>query len=78
MVTPIAASLGDLTTLYLLSIIANLFYGLHSTHIWAMPVIITILILLIPVWGHIAKKNEYVSDVLVSGWEPVIAAMVIR
>ena len=77
-VTPIAASLGDLTTLYLLAVISRFFYGIHATMPLLMPILIAIFVLLIPVWAYIASKNEYVSDVLVSGWEPVIAAMVIR
>ena len=76
--TPIAASLGDLTTLYLLAVIARFFYGIHSTVPLLMPILIGVFILLIPIWAYVASKNEYVSDVLVSGWEPVIAAMVIR
>ena len=76
--TPIAASLGDLTTLYLLAVIARFFYGIHSTVPFLMPILIGVFILLIPIWAYVASKNEYVSDVLVSGWEPVIAAMVIR
>jgi len=76
-VTPIAASLGDLTTLYLLAVISRFFYKLHSEYPVVMPVIIIVFILLIPIWAVIAHRNEYVTDVLVSGWEPVIAAMVI-
>ena len=77
-VTPIAASLGDLTTLYLLAVFAKFFHNLHSDYPAVMPIIIIVFIILIPVWAFIARINEYVSDVLVSGWEPVIAAMVIR
>lgn len=77
-VTPIAASLGDLTTLYLLAIIARFFHKLHSVHPMVMPVVILVFLILIPVWALIARRNEYVADVLISGWEPVIAAMVIR
>lgn len=76
-VTPIAASLGDLTTLYLLAIIARFFHKLHSVHPMVMPVVILVFLILIPVWALIARRNEYVADVLISGWEPVIAAMVI-
>merc|ERR1711970_869728 len=76
-VTPIAASLGDLTTLYLLAVFAKFFHNIHSDYPAVMPIIIIVFIILIPVWAFIASINEYVSDVLVSGWEPVIAAMVI-
>lgn len=35
------------------------------------------LILLIPVFIYFACKNEYVSDVIYTGWTPIIAAMAI-
>ena len=76
--TPIAASLGDLTTLYLLAVISRFFFEVHSSYPIVMPVLIAVFILLIPIWAMVAYRNEYVSDVLISGWEPVIAAMVIR
>jgi len=76
-VTPIAASLGDLTTLYLLAVISRFFFEVHSSYPIVMPVLIAVFILLIPIWAMVAYRNEYVSDVLISGWEPVIAAMVI-
>lgn len=76
-VTPIAASLGDLITLYMLSTIASYLYSESSKMEWLMPTIVIVLILLIPVWAYISRNNKYVSDVLIAGWEPVIAAMVI-
>ena len=43
-----------------------------------MPLICGIFLLLIPIWAFIAFKNEYTSEVVTNGWEPVIAAMIIR
>ena len=76
-VTPIAASLGDLITLWMLASIATVLYNAHETKPWLMPLLIGLMIILIPVWAIISYRNEYVSDVLIAGWEPVIAAMVI-
>ncbi|PSN44704.1 Solute carrier family 41 member 2 [Blattella germanica] len=75
--TPIAASLGDLTTLALLSWIASLLYKAIDDQQWLAPVIIGVCILLTPVWGWIASKNKYTKEVLDSGWTPVISAMLI-
>jgi len=36
-----------------------------------------ILLLLIPVWFYIVRRNKYVSEVVKEGWGPVFAAMVI-
>jgi len=76
-VTPIAASLVDLITLWMLASIATVLYNAHETKPWLMPLLIGLMIILIPVWAFISYRNEYVSDVLIAGWEPVIAAMVI-
>lgn len=76
-VTPIAASLGDLITLWMLAYISTLLYNQHDDYPWLMPLLIGIMVTLIPFWGLVSYRNKYVSDVLVAGWEPVIAAMVI-
>lgn len=69
--TPIAASLGDLTTLLLLAWIASLLYSDLANEKWLAPVIIFFYILLIPLaaWG--ARRNEHTEKVLRSGWTPV-------
>jgi len=76
-VTPIAASLGDLTTLFMLAVISDFMYQRAEDFPWLMPLIVIVLISLIPVWGWVARNNSYVAEVLIAGWEPVIASMVI-
>lgn len=75
--TPIAASLGDLTTLALLSWISSLLFDAIGNERWLAPLIIIGGILLTPVWAWIASSNAYTREVLSSGWVPVISAMVI-
>lgn len=79
--TPIAASLGDLTTLALLSAISRF---LHScidseagTHHWIAPVISLGFFLILPLWVYITHTNTFTHDVLYTGWTPVLSAMVI-
>lgn len=79
--TPIAASLGDLTTLALLSAISRF---LHScldvdggTHHWIAPIISLGFFLVLPFWVYITHTNHFTHDVLYSGWTPVLSAMVI-
>lgn len=79
--TPIAASLGDLTTLALLSAISRF---LHScidseagTHHWIAPVISLCFFLVLPLWVYITHNNTFTHDVLYTGWTPVLSAMVI-
>ena len=66
-VTPIAASLGDLTTLYMLAFVADYMYSNAKTYPFLMPTIVIVLILLIPVWGWISRNNSHVAEVLVAG-----------
>ncbi|XP_012280722.1 solute carrier family 41 member 1 [Orussus abietinus] len=75
--TPIAASLGDLTTLALLSWIASLLYNAIEYAPWIAPTIILFCILATPFWGYIAARNPFTKEVLDHGWTPVISAMLI-
>ena len=75
--TPIAASLGDLTTLLLLSWIASVLWGdLHKDK-WLAPLIIAFYICLVPFCIYVARKNQHTEKVLYSGWSPVLLAMII-
>uniref|UniRef100_H2ZNE7 SLC41A/MgtE integral membrane domain-containing protein n=1 Tax=Ciona savignyi TaxID=51511 RepID=H2ZNE7_CIOSA len=75
--TPIAASLGDLITLTLLSTI-GLFNVLNNPETaWIGPAIVIFFILITPVLLWLAHRNEYTREVVKYGWEPVIMAMVI-
>lgn len=75
--TPIAASLGDLTTLALLSWIASLLYKNLGNNVVFPGLIIVAGAIIVPVCGYAAAKNHFTKQVLDEGWSPVISAMVI-
>lgn len=75
--TPIAASLGDLTTLTLLAWIAAILFTDLDRDKWLAPVIISGYLLFIPICVYVAKQNKYTEKVLRSGWTPVLLAMMI-
>ncbi|XP_044741589.1 solute carrier family 41 member 1-like isoform X2 [Chrysoperla carnea] len=75
--TPIAASLGDITSLTLLSWISTILYDSIGKQDWLAPSIIAGYVLVTPLWIWIAKKNVHTRDVLYNGWTPVMAAMLI-
>ncbi|XP_035677621.1 solute carrier family 41 member 1-like [Branchiostoma floridae] len=79
--TPIAASLGDLTTLALLSWISNVLWRAitveDGARFWMAPTITVAFFLSAPFWMYISHKNPHTREVLRHGWEPVICAMVI-
>ncbi|KAG8186589.1 hypothetical protein JTE90_020880 [Oedothorax gibbosus] len=74
--TPIAASLGDVTTLGILAAISSYLYKMKENYVPASIVIATF-IFLIPLWAYLSYKNAFVKQVLKTGWAPVIAALII-
>ncbi|KAK3536813.1 hypothetical protein QTP86_026465 [Hemibagrus guttatus] len=75
--TPIAASLGDLITLALLSGISTGLYQELDYNDYANPLVCVFFIALTPIWILIARRIPSTREVLYSGWEPVIIAMAI-
>jgi solute carrier family 41 len=77
--TPIAASLGDLVTLALLSYTSQMIYQLFLYSgpgaIVLSVVILLFFLLLLPLWLGIAYKNEFTKSVVFSGLHPVFIAM---
>ncbi|XP_069062378.1 solute carrier family 41 member 3 isoform X2 [Pleurodeles waltl] len=72
--TPIAASLGDLITLSLLAGISSTLFK-YIDVVYLSPLICAVFIVLIPIWIAVAKQSPSISEVLKSGWQPVIVAM---
>lgn len=75
--TPIAASLGDITSLTLLSWASTFLYDSIGQQDWLAPLVIGGYILIIPLWIWIAKRNPQTRDVLFYGWTPVVGAMLV-
>lgn len=75
--TPIAASLGDLVTLALLSGISWGLYKEMKINLFVNLVVCMLFIALLPLWFIIARRNPTTRQVLATGWEPVIIAMAI-
>lgn len=74
--TPIAASLGDLVTLTILSFLCTFLYNIKD-YIWIHALIFTLYLILIPVFVYCSKRNDFVRDALYNGWIPIIMAMAI-
>ncbi|KAI0355089.1 hypothetical protein OH77DRAFT_1425148 [Trametes cingulata] len=72
---PVAACLGDLVTLSLLGIIAELHLLVLHTPI---PLVIVILLVIAAVgWAFVTNRNEHVKHLLREGWSPLFVAMAI-
>ncbi|XP_011501957.1 PREDICTED: solute carrier family 41 member 1-like [Ceratosolen solmsi marchali] len=75
--TPLAASIGDVVSISVLSTIASHLFLKLETDIWIFYTIILIFFILLPIWICIVLKNKYTRNVLTSGWTPVISALFI-
>uniref|UniRef100_T1IJK9 SLC41A/MgtE integral membrane domain-containing protein n=1 Tax=Strigamia maritima TaxID=126957 RepID=T1IJK9_STRMM len=75
--TPIAASLGDITTIGLLAGIGS---GLHTVihHIvWLGPIVSFLFLALVPIWIFLASRHAYTAQALKTTFIPVLGAMFI-
>lgn len=75
--TPIAASLGDVTTLSLLAWIADILYEDLENEMFTAHIIIGGYFLILPVFLYLAYNNKHTVEVLSTGWTPVLMAMLI-
>uniref|UniRef100_A0A6G1SGW1 Solute carrier family 41 member 1 n=1 Tax=Aceria tosichella TaxID=561515 RepID=A0A6G1SGW1_9ACAR len=77
--SPVAASLGDMTTAALLAVIAHSIYQYsENQRLPYLALIITLLFVgMLPVWISVAKNNPYTSDVITKGWTPIVIAVFI-
>lgn len=75
--TPLAASIGDVVAISLLSFIASLLFQHLDTHLWVCFVIVASYCFLLPFWILVVYRNKYTRNVLTSGWIPVLSALFI-
>lgn len=77
--SPVAASLGDMTTAALLAVIAHSIYHYSLEQQFPyLALIITVLFLgMLPVWISVARSNPYTADVVTKGWTPIVIAVFI-
>ncbi|XP_055390205.1 solute carrier family 41 member 1 isoform X2 [Condylostylus longicornis] len=75
--TPLAASIGDVVSISLLSFIASRLYMHINTHLWICYVVIGVYFCLLPIWTIIVFRNKYTRPVLTTGWTPVLSALLI-
>ncbi|KAI0806786.1 hypothetical protein C8Q74DRAFT_1453140 [Fomes fomentarius] len=72
---PIAACLGDLVTLSLLGVIAELHLFILDTP-WPIIIVVALAVGTIG-WAYMTNRNENVRHLLTQGWWPLFAAMAI-
>jgi len=75
--TPLAASIGDVVSISILSFIASQFYLKLNDSIWILYVVLAVFLVLLPIWILIVLKNKYTRSVLKSGWIPILSALLI-
>jgi len=75
--TPLAASIGDVVSIGILSTIASEFYNRLDKEVWVLFVVLGVFLTLMPIWIIIVLKNKYTRNVLKSGWVPILSALLI-
>lgn len=76
--TPIAASLGDITTLGLLALIGSVHLLIRQSSFPLLNALIVVLFLdIIPIAMFLSTKESTAFDVLKHGWYAVISALII-
>ncbi|XP_037046336.1 solute carrier family 41 member 2 isoform X2 [Bradysia coprophila] len=75
--TPLAASIGDVVSLTMLSFIATMLFQNLVYYSWLSFMIISIYFILLPLWIICVLYNKYTRPVLKSGWVPVLSALFI-
>merc|ERR1719430_2338357 len=73
--TPIAASLGDVTTLGILAGIANFLHGEMLAGRFTALILIGAYCVLLPFLLWVAYKTPHTSPVLLHGWTPILLSM---
>lgn len=74
--TLIAAFLGDISAVALLSGSAKFFF-VYRQQVWLAPAVIGFFLAVLPVALVIARRNKFTHDVVGTGWFPIIIAMTI-
>ncbi|XP_074054549.1 solute carrier family 41 member 3 isoform X2 [Macrotis lagotis] len=74
--TPIAAMLGDVVSLCILAGTSHILYK-YTDQSYLYPTICFFFFSLIPMWVFIAKQSPIITQILKSGWLPIIIAMVL-
>ncbi|KAA1477669.1 hypothetical protein DENSPDRAFT_829062 [Dentipellis sp. KUC8613] len=72
---PIAACLGDLVTLFLLSLISG--FLIHFLNTPGPYIVILLVVASAVACGVLTRRNEHVRPLLTQGWAPLFGAMVI-
>uniref|UniRef100_A0A914WKS0 SLC41A/MgtE integral membrane domain-containing protein n=1 Tax=Plectus sambesii TaxID=2011161 RepID=A0A914WKS0_9BILA len=75
--TPIAASLGDVTTLFALVTFGTMFLNARDATPWVNPAAIVSFFAASPFWFWLTTRDHETIKVLKTGWLPVISAMFI-
>jgi len=75
--TPIAASLGDLTTIAVLAAFGTIFLRAHRIESWLNTAVILAFLCALPLFTSIASKCDSTARVLRDGWSPIIFSMLI-
>lgn len=71
--------MGDVCTITILGLIGdNFYYQCRDGREWIAYVTLIVLLLMAPVMGCVARRNRYTRSVIVTGWTPILGAVIIE
>ncbi len=76
--TPIAASMGDVCTITLLALISDFLFKQSDGNHWLPGTALVALLMFAPIMGYIARKNRYTRSVILTGWTPILGAVILE
>lgn len=76
--TPVASSLGDVSTVFLLGFFSSYLYEcLEAGHHWLSPLALAVILIVTPFSAIVAFRNKNTKKILKFGWAPIVVSMVI-
>nr|XP_046911974.1 solute carrier family 41 member 1-like [Dermatophagoides farinae] len=76
---PVAACMGDASTVAILANVHRLLYSLNPTYqLYISGIILTFtLVIMAPAFIFLARRNQYTRSVIYSGWIPLLVAIIL-
>jgi len=62
----------------MLALISDFFYKNYDKYQWLPGVALIGLLMLAPLLGYIARKNRYTRSVILTGWTPILGAVILE
>jgi solute carrier family 41 len=70
--------MGDVCTITLLALISDFLFKQSDGNYWLPGTALVVLLMFAPIMGYIARKNRYTRSVILTGWTPILGAVILE